>query len=251
MFRQTTVVLVLALSGYVLGNTARSGEELVSTVVTNCADMGCVKQEVLGYLDNLLNIQSESARDMKNVDAAIFKRAARVLNTHEIRYRMPEMIFGKMDMIYNPKTGLDLESSDDQSRGLLKKKLLFPALLLLKLKMKALMPIILAIVKFKAIKALILSKLAIAIVLGFVIYQLVSKSGMPMPMSMTPMAPPEPPMPVYGAPMTSTPSSYEPGWEPSGGPYARIWNGNSASENGAQNMAYSAYYPGSSTTIRP
>lgn len=70
------------------------------------------------------------------------------------------------------------------------------------------------------------------------------------------MPAPEPPSPAYGAPTPSTapPSSYEPGWEPSGqsGPYSRVWNGNSD----AQNMAYSAYYPGtagsaSSTTSRP
>lgn len=37
----------------------RSGDELVSTVLDNCAEMTCVKQSVLGYLDNMLNIQSD------------------------------------------------------------------------------------------------------------------------------------------------------------------------------------------------
>lgn len=59
----------------------------------------------------------------------------------------------------------------------MKKKLLLPVLLLLKLKMKALMPIFVALIGLKALKALILSKLAIAIVIGFVAYQLFSKSG--------------------------------------------------------------------------
>lgn len=79
-----------------------------------------------------------------------------------------------------------------------------------------------------------------------------------MPMS---LAPAEPPMSAYGAPAptTSPPSSYEPGWEPNnpggpypaspsgggGGPYARVWT---SSNNDAQNMAYSAYYPGASST---
>lgn len=64
------------------------------------------------------------------------------------------------------------------ARGLLlKKKLLLPILLLLKLKLKALMPIFVALIGLKALKALILSKLAIAIVIGFVAYQLFSKSG--------------------------------------------------------------------------
>ncbi|GJQ71849.1 hypothetical protein Trydic_g11527 [Trypoxylus dichotomus] len=221
MIRLTLVTVVL-VSSYATG-TPMTGDELVGSVVRNCAEMGCVKSEVLRYLDSLLSIQSESARSMKNIDGAIYKRAARVLKTHEFRYKLPEIIFGETEMVYNPQRGLDFETSENENtgRGLLKKKLLFPALLLLKLKLKAIMPILLALVGLKAMKALILSKLAIAIVLGFVIYQLVTKSGMPMPMSMSPM-PPEPPAPIYGAPLSSTPSSYEPGWEPSGnGPYAR------------------------------
>ncbi|KAK9692584.1 Protein of unknown function (DUF1676) [Popillia japonica] len=250
MFR-LTLVAVVVISAYATG-TPITGDELVGSVMRNCADMGCVKSEVLQYLDSLLNIQSESARTMQNIDAAIYKRAARVLKTHEFRFKLPEIVFGEAEMVYNPQKGLDFETQDNENtgRGLLKKKLLFPALLLLKLKLKALMPILLALVGIKAMKALILSKLAIAIVLGFVIYQLVTKSGMPMPMSMSAM-PPEPPAPIYGAPLSSTPSSYEPGWEPAGnGPYARIWTPGSSSDS-AQSIAYSAYYPGSSTTDRP
>lgn len=63
------------------------------------------------------------------------------------------------------------------ARGIIKKKILFPMLLLLKLKMKALMPILVALIGVKAMKALILSKLAIAIVLGFVVMQLLNKKG--------------------------------------------------------------------------
>lgn len=140
------------------------------------------------------------------------------------------------------------------ARGLLlKKKLLFPLLLLLKLKLKALLPIFVAIIGLKAFKALILSKLAILIVIGFIAYQFFTKSGAAMPV-MTPAT--EAPAPVYGAPAASTapPDSYQPSWEPSG-PYSRVWNPSSGS-NDAQSMAYSAYYPGassaaSSTTARP
>lgn len=151
---------------------------------------------------------------IQNLDAAIFKRAARVLKTHEFRMQLPEMVFGDSEVVYNPYSGLDIKSHEPEGttliirilnintrnysigyyiesflvitkkdfsrfsgRGLLKKKLLFPALLLLKLKMKALMPIFVALIGLKAMKALILSKLAIAIVLGFVIYQLCAKSG--------------------------------------------------------------------------
>lgn len=128
----------------------------------------------------------------------------------------------------------------------MKKKLLLPVLLLLKLKLKALMPIFVALIGLKSLKALILSKLAIAIVLGFIVYQFIGKSGMPMPMLS--MAPAEPPAPLYGAPPPSPapPSSYEPSWEPNqGGPYSRVWT--NANENNAQNLAYSAY----SSTLRP
>lgn len=59
----------------------------------------------------------------------------------------------------------------------MKKKLLFPLLLLFKLKMKLLMPIFVALIGLKATKALILSKLAILIVLGFIVYQFLGKSG--------------------------------------------------------------------------
>ena len=113
--------------------------------------------------------------------------------------------------------------------------------------MKALMPILVAIIGVKALKALILSKLAILIVLGFIVYQFIGKSGMPMPLQMTPA---EPPAPMYGPPSTPPPSSYEPGWEPNtGGPYSRVWS----NDNSAQNLAYSAYFPGasSSSTTRP
>lgn len=64
------------------------------------------------------------------------------------------------------------------ARGLgLKKKLLLPILLLFKLKSKILMPIFVALIGLKATKALILSKLAILIVIGFIVYQFIGKSG--------------------------------------------------------------------------
>jgi hypothetical protein len=121
---------------------------------------------------------------------------------------------------------------------LLKKKLLLPLLLLIKLKLKALMPIFVAIIGVKSLKALILSKLAFLLVAGFLIMQLCKKAGMPMPaMPMT--VEPSPPAP-YGPPTAgpSTPaSSYDPSWDPHaspGGPYSRVWD--------PHQMAYSGYY---------
>ncbi|CAG9817452.1 unnamed protein product [Phaedon cochleariae] len=237
------LLATVALATYVQGlSTPQSGDELVSSVLDNCIDMACVKQNVLGYLDNINGLTSDP-RNAKNIDAAIFKRAARFLKTHEFRFKVPEAVLDQTEVIYNPKSGLDIltKETEEESRGLgLKKKLLFPVLLLLKLKMKLLMPLFVALIGLKATKALILSKLAIVIVLGFIVYQFLGKSGMPMPMSMMPL---EPPAPLYGVPGPSTapPSSYEPGWEPNqGGPYQRVWNGNSD----AQSMAYSGYYPG-------
>lgn len=119
-----------------------------------------------------------------------------------------------------------------------KDKLFLPLLLLMKLKLKVVMPILLALVSLKATKALILSKIAIKLVLGFLIYNLIQKLG-GMKMNMVPMPAPVPAT-EYGVPST-TASSYDPSsWEPmSGGPYAR-WD--------SQNLAYSSYHPSSSSS---
>lgn len=42
-----------------------TGDELVATVAENCLDMDCVKQSVLTYLDNVLKIKSDTARNAK------------------------------------------------------------------------------------------------------------------------------------------------------------------------------------------
>ncbi|KAH1009411.1 hypothetical protein HUJ04_001770 [Dendroctonus ponderosae] len=248
MWRLTCAILAAVVAVGAADVTPRSGDQLVSVVLSKCGDMGCVKGYVLEYLDNILDLQSEG-RSVQNIDNAIYKRAARVLETQEFKLRVPEILAENTDIVYNPATGLDIVADENQSRGILKKKLLLPFLILFKLKTKLLMPIFVALASLKAFKALILSKLAIVLVLGFIIYQLCAKSGMPMPM-MTMGPAPEPPASLYGAPApgpsTAPPSSYEPGWEPNtGGPYQRVWSGSS---NEAQNLAYSAYYPGSSSS---
>lgn len=117
-----------------------------------------------------------------------------------------------------------------------KDKLFLPLLLLMKFKLKVIMPIMMSLIGLKAFKALILSKIAIKLVLGFLIYNLIQKLG-GMKMTMMPM--PHPPAAEYGVP-SSTASSYDPSsWEPmNGGPYAR---------SDAHYMAYSAYQPSSSS----
>ncbi|XP_045473924.1 uncharacterized protein LOC123680187 [Harmonia axyridis] len=245
-------LLFVACAFSASAHVPRSGNELVSMVVSNCVDMDCVKLNVLKYLDGLLHIEGDSARGVKDIDAAIFKRVAKVLRTNEFRFKLPQALFDGSEIVYNPKTGLDI-SEDSQSRGILKKKLLFPILLLMKLKMQLLMPVLLGLIGLKSIKALIISKLALGVVLGFLIYQLCTKAGMPMPMSMAPM-PSEPPSSIYGPPSTAPPlDSYNPNYDPSasqGGPYARIWT---PTNGEAQQVAYSAYYPGSgsSSTTQP
>lgn len=107
------------------------------------------------------------------------------------------------------------------------------------------MPIFVALIGLKAMKALILSKLAITIVLGFLISQLVKKTGLGMmPMSM---------MPTDAMMMNTTPAtpdtSYGPAaWESANSAYSvrNSWDASPASSS--HNLAYSAYYPGSSSS---
>lgn len=136
-----------------------------------------------------------------------------------------------------------------------------PILLLLKLKMKALMPILVLISSIKAVKALVISKIALLVVGGFVFLQLCKKLGggaMPM-MPMMPgaaemtMAPPSSaygaaPMP-YSAPAPPA-NSYGPSetsWEPSpaaSNSYSRVYD--------AHQMAYKGYFnPQADATVQP
>ncbi|XP_055548861.1 uncharacterized protein LOC129732223 isoform X2 [Wyeomyia smithii] len=217
-----------------------TSEQLLSSIVNDCFEqdsvMSCLKGKVLIYLDGVLGLHEEQARafEDQNVDKVIFDRVARVLASHEFKLQLPEDTV----VSYRADKGINLDSLP---LGL------GAVLLLLKLKMKALMPIIVALVGLKAMKALILSKLAITLVLGFLIAQLVKKSGLGMPMmSMMPMMPPAA---EYGAPAPATtepPSSYNPSsWEPqTGGPYSRVWEPSTSSSS--HSLAYSSYYPSSS-----
>lgn len=61
------VALVLCLLGAIAvarASRIHSGDQLVSQVLMNCADMNCVKTNVLSYLDTKLNI-NEDARELK------------------------------------------------------------------------------------------------------------------------------------------------------------------------------------------
>lgn len=56
---------VIALLGAAHGGEIDSGDKLVESVVNNCAEMGCVKEKVLTYLDNVLDSQEGTARKAK------------------------------------------------------------------------------------------------------------------------------------------------------------------------------------------
>lgn len=150
--------------------------------------MSCLKHQVLSCLDDKLGTTTE-ARSLETVDEAIVARTIKYMKSFDYGIDLP---FVDASLKYRPSRSLidlDVEFKDNdvatsQARGLLKKKLLLPFLLLLKLKLKALMPIFVAIIGLKALKALVLSKLALLVVIGFVALQLFKKGGMMMPTGM-------------------------------------------------------------------
>ncbi|XP_063238053.1 uncharacterized protein LOC134539730 [Bacillus rossius redtenbacheri] len=264
--RLCALLLLAAAAGAI-----QSGEELVSAVLDDCLlgrdsqpPMRCLRVKVLSYLDTLSGADGARAlppAEDSDLDEQILARVSRYLRQHEFRLQLPDFLFQRAELRFRPArglSGLELQfpredPAEDRAlasaRGMLKKKLLLPVLLLLKLKMKALTPLLLALVGMKALKALVLSKLAIMMVVGFMVSQLLKKTGMPMPMAMpmsmmpgdqygAPAATPPAPMP-YGAPpasvSTQPSSSYEPGWDSSSGPYSRVWD--------PQQAAYSAHSP--------
>lgn len=182
------MVAILTIVSTVGGCLA--GQDFLSKSLNECiaADswLSCLKQEVLGYLDGKLGTSTE-ARSLDTVDEAIVARSFKYLKSFDYGLDLP---FVDASLKYRPSRSLaDLdiefngnEVATSQARGMLKKKLLLPFLLLLKLKLKALMPILVAVVGLKALKALILSKLAILLVVGFIAVQLFKKGGMMMPM---------------------------------------------------------------------
>ncbi|XP_054002618.1 uncharacterized protein LOC128889206 [Hylaeus anthracinus] len=241
-----TVPIIILLVG-----SSLASQDFLSRSLNECIAAeswsSCLKHEVLGYLDEKLGTNTE-ARSLDTVDEAIVARTFKYLKSFDYGVDLP---FVDASLKYRPSRSLaDLdvefkgnELATSQARGILKKKLLLPFLLLLKLKMKALMPILVAIVGLKAMKALVLSKLAILLVVGFIAVQFLKKGGMAMPMGMSM----EPASPAYGAPLPSTTSSYDPSasWD-GNGPYSRVWTPTNGVE--AQNLAYSYYSPNSGSS---
>lgn len=176
----------------VLASASASAPDFLTNSLNECivADSwsSCLKQQVLGYLDDKLGTSTE-ARSLDTVDEALVARTVKYLKSFNYGIDLP---FVDACLKYRPSRSLadlDVEFKNNeiattQARGILKKKLLLPFLLLLKLKLKALMPIFVAIIGLKAMKALVLSKLAILLVVGFIALQFFKKGGMTPPMGM-------------------------------------------------------------------
>ncbi|XP_067619138.1 uncharacterized protein Osi20 [Eurosta solidaginis] len=239
-----TSIQAAAIDNSVAEPRIRSTDELLTTIVDKCFHANglyCLKEKVLTYLDGVAGVNEDiSGRAFSDdvMDKVIADRVARILHNNEFRLRLPETGFGSSVISYSAARGFDLEVPETGARAEKKNnnKLLLPLLLLMKLKLKVVMPILLALVSLKATKALILSKIAIKLVLGFLIYNLFTKlSGAKMM-----MMPAQMPSAEYGPPPSTTASSYDPSsWEPaSGGPYAR-WD--------SQSLAYNSHYPSSSS----
>ncbi|XP_075210127.1 DUF1676 domain-containing protein Osi20 [Lycorma delicatula] len=253
------------------GRAIETSEELISSVVLECFDGDesfnrCVRLKVVEYLGNVSG--EKRSLDLygsdQKLDNMIFDRVQRFIQTHQFTLQLPEFFFQKAALIFKPSRSIsDFEVKfpenpvgEDRAltsaRDMMKQKMLLPLLMIIKLKLKVLIPILLTIVFVKATKALILSKISLLVVLGFVAFQLFMKKNAmnmmatpmePIPATPMPYGPPSPtPISSYGPPSTSSsyeapvydaPSSWEPA-APSGGPYARVgWD--------AQSLAYNGY----------
>ncbi|CAB3367746.1 Hypothetical predicted protein [Cloeon dipterum] len=275
-----------------------SGDNLLSDIMNQCfqslnlESMTCMRVRVLMYMNQLMARQPQfhphmlerkdngplpdavprdEAADEK-LDQMIATSVARYAKSHVFQVQLPETLFQGVQLTFNPSTfDLDykfpattarMSKGMAEARGILKKKLLLPVLLLLKLKMKALMPILVLISSIKAVKALVISKIALLVVVGFVFMQLCKKlgGGGMMPPAMMPAMPemtPAPPSAGYGAPpmpynAPSAPqNSYGPAetsWEPtaaaSSNSYSRVYD--------AHQLAYKSYYnPQGDATVQP
>lgn len=134
----------------------------------------------------------------------------------------------------------------DMEMGMMQDKMLMPLMMLMKMKLKMLMPIMMALVSMKATKALIISKVAIVLVIGFLIKEFLKKSGgiAGLPLHIPGFPGSEPSSTVAAPPMYGPPQSsgYESSgsWEPTG--YS------SHSSDSAHSMAYNSYLPSSSSS---
>ncbi|KAK9501537.1 hypothetical protein O3M35_012244 [Rhynocoris fuscipes] len=253
MFRPTLLVVLLSL-GLTL---AISMDRMLTSSIDKCiggspsmktTTEDCFRNQIIEYLSpsahKNINGTPRTLNNNDNFDDKgefILNSLTEIAKNNIFRIELPE-VFQRATLVFRPNRGLDfgVEFPKDEENDVTprQEKMLFPLLMLVKLKLKALTPILLAFVGLKATKALILSKIAILLVIGFLIVQLCQKLGMAK-MNMQPAV--TPPVPMYGPPTTL--SSYDPsGWEPAPGPpgpYSRVYETNPSTT--AHHMAYSAY----------
>lgn len=101
----------------------QTSDELLDSVISDCFEadtpMSCLKVKVLSFLDTKLGVKSESARalDDNHIDKVIFDRAARILNTNEFRFQLPEFLFQGAEVSYRADRGLDVDFPEESENG--------------------------------------------------------------------------------------------------------------------------------------
>ncbi|XP_060853658.1 uncharacterized protein LOC132931721 [Rhopalosiphum padi] len=259
---RTTVSSVSSLSVVVLAAVAvtmagvavadRPVDGLLDRVLDRCSlgpgAVGCLKGNVLEFLRD-----GRAADVDADVDSELVRAAGAYIERRVNEPTAPAVRPGRaMDnndaapaAAAAPAATTTTTARADMEMGMMQDKMLMPLMMMMKMKLKMLMPIMMAIVSMKATKALVLSKVAIMLVLGFLVKEFLKKSGIPgLPIHLPGFpGPSEPsstsaPPPMYGPPQSS---SYESSssWEPTG--YS------SHSSDSAHSMAYNSYQPSSSS----
>lgn len=99
----------------------RTSDDLLNSVISDCFEaespMSCLKVKVLSFLDTKVGVTSESSRalDEKHIDKVIYDRLARILNTNEFRFQLPEFMFQSAEVSYRADRGLDVEFPENAS----------------------------------------------------------------------------------------------------------------------------------------
>lgn len=110
---QSALAGVVDNSVYTEHARINSGSELVSTILDTCYDMKCLRTNVLKYLNSFLNIDERSARSMESTDEQIYDRVARILQTNEFKFELPEVFFEKSQITFRGDRGFDIKVSED------------------------------------------------------------------------------------------------------------------------------------------
>ncbi|NP_001155697.1 osiris 20-like precursor [Acyrthosiphon pisum] len=265
--RRTTVsvsslsVVVLAAVALAVAGVAvaadRPVDGLLDRVLDRCSlgpgAVGCLKGNVLEFLRDGRAADVEADGD---VDAELVRAAGAYIErrVNEPNVAAPVRDARAMDNDAGPAASAAAAASAtttttaraDMEMGMMQDKMLMPLMMMMKMKLKMLMPIMMALVSMKATKALVLSKVAIMLVLGFLLKEFLKKSGIPglplhlpgFPGSAEPSSTSGPP-PMYGPPQSSGYESSS-SWEPTG--YS------SHSSDSAHSMAYNSYQPSPSSS---